>query len=103
MIACRTTIGFGAPTKAGKASSHGSPLGADEIKGAREKLGWNHPPFEIPADILELVARRRAALARPRTRPGTSASRRCRSTSAASSRAASTAICRSGSPTRCAA
>jgi transketolase len=52
MIACRTTIGFGAPTKAGKASSHGSPLGADEIKGAREKLGWNHPPFEIPSDIL---------------------------------------------------
>jgi transketolase len=52
MIACRTTIGFGAPTKAGKSSSHGSPLGADEIKGAREKLGWNHPPFEIPADVL---------------------------------------------------
>jgi transketolase len=52
MIACKTTIGFGAPTKAGKASSHGSPLGADEIKGARETLGWNHPPFEIPADIL---------------------------------------------------
>jgi transketolase len=52
MIACRTTIGFGAPTKAGKASSHGSPLGADEIKGAREKLGWTYPPFEIPADVL---------------------------------------------------
>ncbi len=52
MIACRTTIGFGAPTKAGKSSSHGSPLGADEIKGAREKLGWSYPPFEIPADIL---------------------------------------------------
>jgi transketolase len=52
MIACRTTIGFGAPTKAGKSSSHGSPLGADEIKGAREKLGWTSPPFEIPADIL---------------------------------------------------
>src|SRR5271169_76117 len=51
-IACRTTIGFGAPTKAGKASAHGSPLGADEIKGAREKLGWTHAPFEIPADIL---------------------------------------------------
>jgi transketolase len=52
MIACRTTIGFGAPTKGGKASSHGSPLGADEIKGAREKLGWTSAPFEIPADIL---------------------------------------------------
>jgi transketolase len=52
LIACKTTIGFGAPTKAGKSSSHGSPLGADEIKGAREKLGWNYPPFEIPADIL---------------------------------------------------
>ena len=52
MIACKTTIGFGAPTKAGKSSSHGSPLGADEIKGAREKLGWTSAPFEIPADIL---------------------------------------------------
>src|SRR5438067_4718455 len=53
MIACRTTIGFGAPTKAGTAGSHGSPLGADEIKGAREKLGWTSPPFEVPADILQ--------------------------------------------------
>ena len=53
MIACRTTIGFGAPTKAGKASSHGSPLGGDEIKGAREKLGWTAAPFEVPADILK--------------------------------------------------
>jgi transketolase len=52
MIACKTTIGFGAPTKAGKSSAHGSPLGTDEIKGAREKLGWTHAPFEIPADIL---------------------------------------------------
>jgi transketolase len=52
MIACRTTIGFGAPKKAGTSEAHGSPLGAEEIKGAREKLGWNHPPFEIPADIL---------------------------------------------------
>jgi transketolase len=52
MISCKTTIGFGAPTKAGKASAHGSPLGADEIKGARERLGWTHAPFEIPADIL---------------------------------------------------
>src|SRR5262249_44512187 len=53
LIACRTTIGFGAPTKAGTSHSHGSPLGADEIKGARERLGWTWPPFEIPADILE--------------------------------------------------
>ena len=53
MIACRTTIGFGAPTKAGKASAHGSALGADEIKGAREKLGWTSPAFEIPSAILE--------------------------------------------------
>jgi transketolase len=52
MIACRTTIGYGAPTKAGKASSHGSPLGADEIKGAREKLGWTEAPFQVPSDVL---------------------------------------------------
>jgi transketolase len=52
LIACKTTIGFGAPTKAGKSSSHGSPLGADEIKGARERLGWTAAPFEVPADIL---------------------------------------------------
>ncbi|HEY0223123.1 MAG TPA: transketolase [Pseudolabrys sp.] len=52
LIACKTVIGFGAPTKAGKSSSHGSALGADEIAGARKALGWNHPPFEIPADIL---------------------------------------------------
>ncbi|HXD44958.1 MAG TPA: transketolase [Pseudolabrys sp.] len=52
MIACKTTIGYGAPTKAGKSSAHGSPLGGDEIKGAREKLGWTYAPFEVPADIL---------------------------------------------------
>jgi transketolase len=52
LIACKTTIGYGAPTKAGKSSSHGSPLGADEIKGAREKLGWSEAPFQIPTDVL---------------------------------------------------
>ncbi len=53
LIACRTTIGFGAPNKAGKASSHGSPLGPDEIALARKTLGWAHAPFDIPADILQ--------------------------------------------------
>jgi transketolase len=51
MIACRTTIGFGAPSKAGSEKSHGSPLGADEIAGARRNLGWDSPPFEVPSDI----------------------------------------------------
>lgn len=53
LIACRTTIGFGAPTKAGTAGSHGAPLGPEEIAGTRKALGWTHPPFEIPADIRE--------------------------------------------------
>jgi transketolase len=49
LIACRTTIGFGAPTKGGTEKSHGSPLGADEVAAARAKLGWTAPPFEVPA------------------------------------------------------
>ncbi|HEX2843027.1 transketolase [Hyphomicrobium sp.] len=53
LIACKTVIGYGAPTKAGKSSTHGEPLGVDEIKGAREKLGWSAAPFEIPAPVLE--------------------------------------------------
>jgi len=53
LIACRTTIGFGAPTKAGTEKSHGSALGAEEIAGARQALGWSHGPFEIPADIRD--------------------------------------------------
>ncbi|MEE8297306.1 MAG: transketolase, partial [Hyphomicrobium sp.] len=53
LIACKTVIGYGAPTKAGTAATHGAPLGEDEIKGAREALGWPHPPFEIPEDVLQ--------------------------------------------------
>ena len=52
LIACRTTIGFGAPNKGGTEKSHGSPLGADEIALARQKLGWTSPQFEIPSAIL---------------------------------------------------
>ncbi|MDC0033906.1 transketolase, partial [Alphaproteobacteria bacterium] len=52
LIACKTTIAFGAPTKAGTAASHGAPLGDEEIRGAREALGWPHVPFDIPDGIL---------------------------------------------------
>ncbi|WP_045728138.1 transketolase [Xanthomonas sp. GPE 39] len=51
LICCRTTIGFGAPNKAGKESSHGAPLGKDELEGARKALNWPYGPFEIPAEI----------------------------------------------------
>lgn len=54
MIACKTTIGFGAPNKAGSEKSHGSPLGAEEIAGARKALGWDHAPFHVPDDIRKL-------------------------------------------------
>ena len=52
LIACKTVIGYGAPTKAGKSSTHGEPLGVEEIKGTREKLNWSAAPFEIPAPVL---------------------------------------------------
>ena len=53
LIACRTIIGFGAPSKAGTAGSHGSPLGGSEAEAAKAALGWKHPPFEVPADIKD--------------------------------------------------
>ena len=53
VISCKTIIGFGSPNKSGKASSHGSPLGDDEIALVRKKLKWNASPFEIPKDILD--------------------------------------------------
>ncbi len=51
LIALKTTIGFGSPNKAGKASAHGSPLGAAEVLATKAALGWNHGPFEIPDDL----------------------------------------------------
>ena len=51
LIRCKTVIGFGAPNKQGTASAHGAPLGDDEIRAAREKLGWTAAPFEVPSDI----------------------------------------------------
>ncbi len=53
MIAAKTVIGFGAPTKAGTSAAHGAPLGDEEIAGARAALGWDHPPFEIPEEVLD--------------------------------------------------
>ncbi len=53
LLACRTTIGFGAPTKAGTNKVHGSPLGAEEIAGARKFFNWDLPPFEVPKDVLD--------------------------------------------------
>ncbi len=52
LIACRTVIGYGAPSKAGTAATHGSPLGADEIAGTREQLDWRHQPFDVPKPVL---------------------------------------------------
>jgi transketolase len=52
LIACKTTIGFGAPTKAGTSKAHGEPLGADELAAAKKALGWDYGPFEVPDDVL---------------------------------------------------
>ena len=66
LIACRTIIGFSAPSKAGTAAAHGAPLGAAEARGAKDALGWHYPPFEVPDDIRApwLKAGSRGATAR---------------------------------------
>jgi len=53
LICCRTTIGKGAPTKAGTHEAHGAPLGEQEVAAARSGLGWTHAPFEVPQEIYE--------------------------------------------------
>tara|TARA_X000001036_G_C20629722_1_gene786622 strand:- start:49 stop:1572 length:1524 start_codon:yes stop_codon:yes gene_type:complete len=53
LISCKTTIGFGSPSKGGTAGIHGSPLGLEEIALVREIYGWSHPPFEIPKDVKD--------------------------------------------------
>ena len=66
LIACRTVIGYGAPSKAGTAATHGAALGEEEVAGARKSLGWHHEPFEVPKPILAswraVGTRNRAAL-----------------------------------------
>lgn len=52
LIACKTKIGYGAPTKCGTSKCHGSPLGAEELAAMRQALDWNYPPFEIPTEVL---------------------------------------------------
>lgn len=64
LVCCRTTIGFGAPNKQGSESTHGAPLGKDEIAAAREHLGWPHAPFEIPAPVREAWDAREAGARR---------------------------------------
>mgnify|MGYP006376668849 CR=1 FL=1 len=63
LICARTVIGYGAPNKQGTEATHGSPLGAEEVAVARAHLGWNHPPFEIPAAIAAAWNAREAGAA----------------------------------------
>ena len=64
LVCCRTTIGFGSPSKAGKESAHGSPLGKDEVAATRAALAWPHAPFEIPQDIRDAWRAGNAGLVR---------------------------------------
>lgn len=53
LIICKTTIGYGSPNKEGKEACHGAPLGEEEIQLTRERLGWSHPPFEVPDELYK--------------------------------------------------
>jgi len=64
LVCCRTTIGFGSPGKAGKESSHGAPLGKDEVAATRAALDWPHAPFEIPQEIRDAWRAGNAGLVR---------------------------------------
>jgi transketolase len=64
LVCCRTTIGFGSPGKAGKESSHGAPLGKDEVAATRAQLNWPHAPFEIPQEIRDAWRAGNAGLVR---------------------------------------
>jgi transketolase len=92
MIACRTIIGLGAPTKAGTAGVHGSALGATEAAGAKALLGWTEPPFTVPDDLAAKLARRRQR--RRGAAPRLAEAPRRGTTSARSSSARSPASCR---------
>jgi transketolase len=63
LICTRTVIGFGSPNKQGTEATHGAPLGAEEVAATRANLGWDHPPFEIPADIAAAWDGRQAGAA----------------------------------------
>ncbi|GFM36182.1 transketolase [Desulfovibrio psychrotolerans] len=64
LLCCKTVIGFGAPNKGGSSSTHGSPLGDEEIALTRKNLGWDHAPFEIPADVYKGWDARETGMAR---------------------------------------
>ena len=102
LIACRTTIGFGAPTKGGTEKSHGAPLGAEEVAAARERLGWSAPAFEIPACHPRSVAHRRrarpAGAARLAQTPGAARSGTARRVRAEEPRCAGARAARRSSP-----
>ncbi|MEP6341743.1 MAG: transketolase [Maricaulaceae bacterium] len=56
LIACKTVIGKGAPSKAGTSKVHGAPLGDEEISGVRKAIGWPHAPFDVPEDVYKAWA-----------------------------------------------